>query len=740
MPFVLILVLLLFFGCAGSSPVAPVASAPLLPLSLGPVPPAVPLLPTELEEPLVPLQPVTPITPLSPPLESLVPATRSFRLLPGLLAASRTDAQAVTLLDGSVLLMGGVDSTGDALSSAELFEPASRTFTAVGPMHEVRRAFTATLLADGVLVVGGLTENGSLAACELYDPATRTFLPTGSLLESRYDHQAVRLEDGRVLVIGGEFLKNSSSPNVELSSCELYDPASGTFSSTGSMKETRYAFTATLLPDGTVLAAGGQKLASFLATGETYSPSTGTWTQTTGSMSVALSEQRAVRMADGRVLLVGGVNDTSAPLKSGEVYSPASRTFSPTGPMSSGRMEHVAALLPNGQVIVSGGFTQVFTDLTASSDVLDPATLTFSPGPPLSIPRAFAAVATLLDGRPMVLSGGQALSAEILENGAYGVTGGLTRDRATHAAARMADGRVLITGGVDLLGTPLASCEVFDPATQRFTAVASMNRARNGHTCTLLPDGRVLVCGGSGDATGEVYSPGSDSWQLLTMAQQHVFAQATRLLDGTVLVTGGLDGSGAAGASAELFNGSGFVSAGTLVTGRAGHAACRLVDGRVMLIGGSTGTGLENLLTSIEIYADGRFSPFEASLSVARTAHTGTVLPDGSVLVAGGLGDGGRTELSSCERVFPAGSVSGTGSMSLPRSFHTATLLPSGHVIVVGGAAGDAYDSLSGTFSSVGPLVNPRSLHTATLLHSGELLVTGGQTPDQTVLSTAERY
>jgi phosphatidylserine/phosphatidylglycerophosphate/cardiolipin synthase-like enzyme len=123
-------------------------------------------------------------------------------------------------------------------------------------MSTARYGQTATLLADGrVLIVGGADGSTVLASAELYDPATGTFSPTGSLTTARYNHTATLLADGRVLIVGGGSISNGAG--AVLASAELYDPKTSSFSPTGTMSTGRYDHTATLLADGQVLIVGG---------------------------------------------------------------------------------------------------------------------------------------------------------------------------------------------------------------------------------------------------------------------------------------------------------------------------------------------------------------------------------------------------------------------------------------------------------------------------------------------------
>ncbi|HET8840723.1 MAG TPA: kelch repeat-containing protein, partial [Ktedonobacteraceae bacterium] len=180
------------------------------------------------------------------------------------------------------------------------------TWAATGSMQQPRSGYTATLLKNGlVLVAGGVGPNGNvLASAELYNPATGTWTATGSMLQARYIHTATLLPDGRVLVAGGGL-----PGSAVLASAELYNPATGTWTATGSLLQARYIHTATLLPDGRVLIAGGfgvsGSIVTTLGTAEIYTPLAGVWTST-GSMLQARYLHTATLLPDGRVLIAGG--------------------------------------------------------------------------------------------------------------------------------------------------------------------------------------------------------------------------------------------------------------------------------------------------------------------------------------------------------------------------------------------------------------------------------------------------
>ena len=267
---------------------------------------------------------------------------------------------ATLLPDGTVLVAGGGIGT---LTSAELYDPSNGTWTAAGDMLGGHGGHIATLLPDGtVLVAGGYDGTGNLVtSAELYDPSNGTWTATGNMIEVRADPTITVLRDGTVLVAGGYTIDSSGNFAV-LASVELYDPSSGTWTATGSMAETHYVGTATLLPGGTVLVAGGYtsdssgNVAIVLASAELYDPGSGTWTAT-GNMNGGRAENTATLLPGGTVLVAGGNSGSSgsATLASAELYDTGNATWTAIGNMDGGRIGHTATLLPDGTVLVAGG-------------------------------------------------------------------------------------------------------------------------------------------------------------------------------------------------------------------------------------------------------------------------------------------------------------------------------------------------------------------------------------------------
>jgi hypothetical protein len=431
-------------------------------------------------------------------------------------------------------------------------------FTATGSMWLARDAATAALLYDGrVLIAGGRAFGGTvLALAELYDPKTGGFSRTGSMTTPRSGDTATLLPDGRVLIAGGFARADISmelSPSA-VASAELYDPKTGTFTATGSMTIGRSGHTATLLPDGLVLVAGGSgDPGQALASAELYDPATGTFSPT-GSMTAPRFEQTATLLKDGSVLIAGGMDSNSYPLGSAELYDPKSRSFSRTGSMTTPRSGDTGTLLSDGRVLMVG----VLIGTTTSAELYDPRTGTFSQTGSMTTPRDNHTATLLSDGR-VFIAGGNA-SAELYDpmTGTFSPAGSMPTARWGQTATLLSDGRVLIAGGSDANGG-FASAELYQPATTpsattspsstlgptalatsrtRFSATGSMPTARgNGSTATLLSNGRVLICGGI-----------DDSGQALASAELYDRATGTFSLTGSMTTScweAGWDGFGA---------------------------------------------------------------------------------------------------------------------------------------------------------------------------------------------------
>ncbi len=307
------------------------------------------------------------------------------------MSVARANHTGTLLNDGRVLVVG-------PHTTAEIFDPTSSTFIATGSMAGagLDAGYTATLLNDGkVLLVGGLLVlNGGiqtdLATAELWDPNTGLWTAAGSPAMARQNHTATLLSDGRVLIAGG-FVINADGTTSVLATAEVYDPATATWSSTGSMNRPRSLHTATLLNSGKVLVAGGDSLSG---TAELYDPTFSGW-QSTGNLLESRTAHRASLLYDGRVLITGG----QFYLMTSEIYDPTTEIWSATGSFGSSRTEGFTLVrLNDGRLLIAGGGT-------AEAELYDPSTGVWSATGSMGAERDYHSATLLVDGRVLVAGG-----------------------------------------------------------------------------------------------------------------------------------------------------------------------------------------------------------------------------------------------------------------------------------------------------------------------------------------------
>jgi hypothetical protein len=689
----------------------------------------------------------------------------------GNLTTLRRENTLTLLPNGKVLILGGLNSdtvsAALALNTAELYDPATGVFTVTGNMTTPRDLATATVLPNGkVLVVGGYDATGTaLASAELYDPVAGVFTATGSMSVPRQEHTATLLPNGKVLIAGGV---KWAFPTTFYASAEIYDPATGLFTLTGTMNSPHVDHTATLLSNGKVLVASGEGFANpdgsnqqITLSAELYDPSTGAFTPT-GSMTVGRFNQAATRLSDGRVVITGGYADvnTRTATASAEIYNPATGSFTPTGSMTVARAEHTSTSLPDGRVLIAGGFSSLGffggTQLS-TAEIYNPLSGNFK-GPATMAFAHSRIVAPLLPNGAVLLASGT--NAELFFPTdppflvqEFTTTGNLNTARELHTSTQLSNGLVLIAGGSGSSGGALASAELYNPPTGTFTATTgSMTTGRSQHTATLLPNGTVLIAGGR-DSSGnpspsaELYNPGSGTFTATgSMTTGRTSHTATLLPNGTVLIAGGTalipPSLFIATPSAEIYDpviGT-FTATGSMTTERTVHTATLLNNGMVLIAGGVT-----NILpatASAELYnpATGTFAA-TGSMNTARVYHTESLLNNGMILIAGGANSANTLNpLAGAEMYNPATrTFAATGSLNAARYWHTATLLNNGLVLIAGGqslgaalAIAELYDPTAGTFTATDRLNTPRVLHTATLLPTGKVLVAGGAGPKAT--------
>jgi hypothetical protein len=352
------------------------------------------------------------------------------------------------------ITLSGVLAVGlAAATAAPAFGQAHGTFTFTGSMHQSRQRHTATLLANGqVLVAGGINVFGnSLSSAELYNPSTGMWTVTGSMSTPRNNHTATLLSNGQVLVTGGEnvHISGNREVGVILDSAELYNPSTGKWTTTGSMTVARAWHGAALLQDGEVLVAGGYSLSSPgsisgsspAAAAELYDPSTGTFTAT-GSMNYPRVNSQLTPLQNGEALIAGGGDgDASC---TAELFSNGRWRLTSNLFFCGYNGGETAALLPNGDVVITGP--------SGASQFYDPST-----------------------------------------NVWQATNGQQSADSVQGPLALLATGKVLLAGTEFSQGS---SAALYDPSTNEWTPTGNLNVARGGHTLTRLLNGQVLAAGG----------------------------------------------------------------------------------------------------------------------------------------------------------------------------------------------------------------------------------------------------
>lgn len=407
------------------------------------------------------------------------------------------------------------DATTANVTSISNWMSSTPSIATVGP---------TTGMATGV-ALGSTTITatiGTVSSTAAFSIVTTSWFPTGNLSTARESQTATLLPSGLVLVAGGATVSNGAP----IPSAELYSPAAHTWSSTSSMSTPRSGHSATLLSSGMVLVVGGTNVAPpsgqtlpVLASAELYNPVAGTWSPT-GSMSTARSGHTATLLKNGFVLVEGGSGTTSA-----ELYDPVAGTWSPTGSTLNAHYGETATLLANGNVLVAGWYDIPLANQIYTSELYDPVA------------------------------------------GTWSATGGMSTPRFFHTATLLSNGKVLVVGGSNAAFVLTASAELYDPNAATWSPTGSLSIPREGHTATLLTNGMVLVAGGNTPlqqgintyyppvASTELYDPVASTWTLSASMTTARSSHSSMLLpNGVVLVEGGDSGNQpGALASAELY-------------------------------------------------------------------------------------------------------------------------------------------------------------------------------------------
>ncbi|MCK9365151.1 MAG: DUF1566 domain-containing protein [Syntrophales bacterium] len=495
----------------------------------------------------------------------------------------------------------------------------------------------------------------------------RTSVALGSLQSRRAgNHTATLLQNGKVLIVGGH--TNVNITDV-LATAELYDPASRTFTLTGSMNVPRWGHTATLLPDGKVLIAGGYNYTSGshtnLDSAELYDPATGQFTLLASKMSSPRRQHTATPFTDPttkapKILIAGGINsggaaqsDTWSVTNKADLYDVATSTFAPTGNLVAGRGTHRATTIPGASMTVNSPLGGTIT----------------------------------VTGTNILVVGGSNFdsylaSAEIYDTvaGTFSATGSMTTGRA-HGIGNFGP---VFGGGLTTGQTCLASTEIYNTVTKTFSSYATLSQARRGHEVTPLSPGRILVSGGdcAGNATMEILDLATDAFtpSSQSMTAARVFHTATYLPNAAalaeldILLVGGDPGgtaelyttSTAAGTNATLNvqlagTGSGLASAIGLICGDAGCSGSYPIGTSVTLTassasgsifagwsgGGCSGTGnctvTMDAAKTVTATFDGT-APAQGSSTLPKTGQTTCYDATGTAIACAGTGQDGAVQ------------------------------------------------------------------------------------------------
>jgi hypothetical protein len=359
--------------------------------------------------------------------------------------------------------------------SANISQAQTASWTSAGSMTTARSYHTATVLGNGkILVAGGLSQAGSTLTAEIYNPTTNTWANTGSMLVPRYMHTATLLKDGRVLVTGGY------SGTGRMSSAELYDPTTGIWAATGTMAMPRAAHSAAYLQNGMVLVEGGccdtvPSILSDLSSAEVWDSATGKWSSA-GTLHAPHASGAAYLLSNGDVLVPGGTfmeNGGSGP--STDLYSASGGSWSALPNLKQSRSTYAGDVLNEDFVVITGGNAGGCCSGTATAELYDPATQSWQAVPNMSTPRRDHAAVAIANGTQLLVSGGYTCcndpaatrnSAEIfdLATRTWSTTASMFNPRYGHTLTRIFDGTVLVVGGGIYSSAPyMATAERYHP-------------------------------------------------------------------------------------------------------------------------------------------------------------------------------------------------------------------------------------------------------------------------------------
>ena len=641
------------------------------------------------------------------------PATNNLTLAADM-SHARQEGTATLLNSGKVLVAGGnywngVDTATTA--TTQLFSPATGQFEASQSMSQGRQKHTATRLNDGrVLITGGQEYIGGSwfirQSADLFD-GNGGFIASLNMTLGRAEHTATLLNDGRVLIVGGW---NNGGPS---SVAEIYDPtvgANGSFSTSAAVMP-GFAWpaqhTATLLTTGPragqVLIAGGWG-SPALGASYFYDPAFDTFANAPAQLTRRL-DHTATTLPNGRIVFAGGVVITSPVWTSTslvEMYDPATDEQAYIGYLIAERNTHSADVVstPNGpRLAVAAGYGQSnITGVSLEQFDLGDTLGSFEAAAPMTQARR-SHVAVQLNNGKVLLAGSDEFhipGAELYDpaTDTTVTTGNMVSARCNGCAyAKLLNGKVLVTGGYN--GPVFNTAEIYDPGTGLFTATAgNMTGARLEHSAVTLTynnNGKVLILGGYDGTTpyasAELFDPVTGTFTATgSMASVRYRTTAIELLNGKVLVVGGFSTGSNIVTTAELYDpvAGTFSPTGSMVNPRQTEAPALLDDGRVLIAGGWNGA----VMAGAEVYdpLTGTFSVV-GSMTTPRSGHLAVKLENGVVVVGGGV-DQADTPLSSAEMFNPTtNTFTRIDDLPSPRVNSRAIALADGRIMITGGTS-----------------------------------------------------
>ncbi len=409
-------------------------------------------------------------------------------------------------------------SSGGLQSEALMWSPQHRGWKQLGSPRECqqnRYLHTMTALPSGkILIAGGLCDSAKMgddptpypvfASLSLWNGATLQWEPAPSLSVARMLHTATLLKDGSVMLAGGENDPGVDKPAQRLlASVESY--REGVMAQLAPLRTARARHTATLLADGSVVVAGGiDEGGKPINSVEIWDSQKQSW-RDGPPLTTARNKHSATLLRDGRLMIAGGRGANGEALSSVEIWDPVTATWSPGRPLLYPLLAHSAALLADGDVLITGGYTIKNTPVARvmlfqkSSGQWLPA----GSAAPEQLSKTFPAMSIVTgpDGSAHIFGLRrifQWLPTKNLANTypAYG-------ERDLFASTLLNDGRVLLSGGImtsllsDISGSPiLDAAEIYDPRSGRYAVTGRMNLTRLMHSAIALDDGRAVAAGG----------------------------------------------------------------------------------------------------------------------------------------------------------------------------------------------------------------------------------------------------